>query len=160
MSNISTYTQTDQEKDHVPPALIDSLTTFQTLNEQELTYLLICDPYGVLKLAGDYLPEVGKRERSFWQSIKKNLPPNLENEETIQFCLNLAFRNGYKTDFFKWQDRYMECLFSQAGYITLSDRTKQLLKEIIAAHDTRVSIEIVQRSSRFQRLGDFNGTRN
>lgn len=143
------------EVEQLPPSLVDSLTTFQVLHESELTYLLMMSPREVLKLAGDYLPELGMRERSFWQLVKRSIPSNLSELDPFIYLHNLAEKNGFGRDFKTWSKLYYEyqstfdCLSESACSI---DRARVLLKEIVAAHEARVNLEVVQKSSRFRSM--------
>lgn len=139
--------------EQIPPSLVDCLTTLQSTNEKELTSCLCQNTYKVLKLAGNFLPEITSRERSFWLLVKRSLPYNLNTDDAIRFILELIRKNGYQQDYFEWERLYFENFLIKL--CNSEERTRQLLIEITACHKARTSLEIVYQSHRFQEMGGY-----
>lgn len=144
-------TQVDMRIPHIPPPLVDKVTTLQSLNEQELTYLLCMNPHGVLEVSGDYLPEIGVRERTYWKLVKAHVSIiNLSADNIFEEMYSFAQKNGFSSDMKRWEKAYMDHFFSTHPIVSSGERAVEILCEIKATHDCRISLELIYQIPRFK----------
>lgn len=150
--------QVELMNSYLPPALLDKISTLQSTDEQELTYLLCMNPYRILEIAGAYLPEISQRERAFWLLVKKILPKSGNTiEDVSNYLYILALENGFKFEMKKWEARYMDTFFSNHPIVSSEERAIELLCQIKAAHESRVGLEIIYRIPRFRNMAVYYG---
>jgi hypothetical protein len=134
-------------------SMLDYITTAQLIAEREITNYLCYLPGQVLDAAGNWTPEIGQRERQFWQQIQRisNLK-QMSQENQNQIVIAFAYNNGYKKDFLKWMAED-QLDFDER----IMPRVKELLVHITLLHRGWIALDILAKNPQIIQRGRYAG---
>jgi len=127
--------------------LTDILTTAESVLEQKLCVCLILSPSDVLRLAGEFKPEVSGVAKYFWQEIqdRKDLLFKSSPDQQFEICYGLIHKKNPKI---LW--RWWDLLGGENSYLAI----EKTLSDIRALRVARKSVDYLEKNETLMQVYD------
>ncbi len=120
-------------------SLVDDFTRLQGMTEEELTGCLCIAPAETLRIAGEWLPEVGIKERAFWRFVKA-IPDlqTISDSDQVAAVRRMAERQGMALDHTAWV-----CSVADGG--SAEQAIRQKLLDVTVLRNCRLGLDYVSK---------------